>query len=207
MTPSTLPKPDPNEILRAEYDYIAQSAFQANEDRARVTSFYILAVSSLVAAILGAKLFEGENQIVVNLGFGGLFLLLTVLGFLTIFQLARLRAAWYSAVEALNEIKKYYIDYFKEIKLGDAFAWKDLKAVPKYKRGSVSYFLALEISLLSAITFGASIYFFQSALAVYEPKQAFLLLILSSMKISLSILMGIAVGVAQMLYYRYYLKQ
>ena len=33
-----------DELLAAEYSYIAQTANQANEDRARVSSFYLLAV-------------------------------------------------------------------------------------------------------------------------------------------------------------------
>ena len=34
--------------MAAEFDYIAQTAIQANEDRARVSSFYMVAVGSLV---------------------------------------------------------------------------------------------------------------------------------------------------------------
>ena len=44
--PDTL---SPDEMLIAEYNYIAQTAFQANEDRSRVTSFYFVSVGSLVA--------------------------------------------------------------------------------------------------------------------------------------------------------------
>ena len=43
-----------NELLAAEYNYIAQTALQANEDRARFSVFYLIAVGSLVAAIFGA---------------------------------------------------------------------------------------------------------------------------------------------------------
>ena len=41
---------DATAVLTAEFEYVAQSAFQANEDRARVTNFYIVSVGSLVAA-------------------------------------------------------------------------------------------------------------------------------------------------------------
>jgi hypothetical protein len=42
-------------ILAAEYNYAAQTAFQANEDRARVTSFYLVTVGSFLAAILSTQ--------------------------------------------------------------------------------------------------------------------------------------------------------
>ena len=84
-----------DELLAAEYNYIAQPAIQAHEDRARVSSFYLIAVGSLLAAIFGTQLFDpGFYSRTVNLMFSGLFILLTLLGTSTIMQLARLRAAW-----------------------------------------------------------------------------------------------------------------
>ena len=41
------PKLNADEILKAEYGYIADTVFQANEDRSRVTSFYFVTVGSL----------------------------------------------------------------------------------------------------------------------------------------------------------------
>ena len=52
-------KLEPGEILLAEYGYIAQTAFQAGEDRARVTSFYLVSVGTLVAAFLSSQLQNG----------------------------------------------------------------------------------------------------------------------------------------------------
>ena len=49
------PKLNVDEILKAEYEYIAATVFQANEDRSRVASFYFVSVGSLVAAILSAS--------------------------------------------------------------------------------------------------------------------------------------------------------
>ena len=37
--------------LPVEFDYIAQTAIQEQEDRVHVSSFYLIAVGSLVAAI------------------------------------------------------------------------------------------------------------------------------------------------------------
>ena len=53
IKPPTMLPVELDELLAAEYDYIAQTANQANEDRARVSSFYLIAVGSLVAALFG----------------------------------------------------------------------------------------------------------------------------------------------------------
>jgi hypothetical protein len=46
---------DVNKILIAEFEYTAATAFQANEDRARVSHYYLMTSGAVVAAILGAK--------------------------------------------------------------------------------------------------------------------------------------------------------
>ncbi|HSL29174.1 MAG TPA: hypothetical protein VK900_08260, partial [Anaerolineales bacterium] len=111
-----------DELLAAEFNYIAQTAIQANEDRARVSSFYLVAVGSLVATLFGTQLFESDFfSPSVNLMFGGLFLLLTALGFFTTMQLARLRAAWYDSAQAMNQIKDFMVSLNPAV--GDAFRW------------------------------------------------------------------------------------
>src|SRR5512138_1387099 len=110
--PTTKPIPiELGELLAAEFDYIAQTALQANEDRARVSSFYLIAVGSLVAAMFGTQFLDWKSALpqTVNLMFSGLFLLLTLLGTSTIMQLARLRAAWYESMLAMNQLKDYMI--------------------------------------------------------------------------------------------------
>src|SRR5436309_9614593 len=83
-----------DELLAAEFDYIAQTAIQAHEDRARVSSFYLIAVGSLVAAMFGTQFFDlNSPSRTINIMFSGLFGLLTLLGTSTVMQLARLRTA------------------------------------------------------------------------------------------------------------------
>lgn len=150
------PMLDTNEILKAEYNYIANTVFQANEDRSRVASFYFVTVGSLVAAILGT-IFSAENIKNFALAFSGLFLTLTILGALTLAQLARLRAAWHESVEAMNQIKDYYIKNNKEIE--SAFKWRVSSIPPTDKPFSIANLLAVEVSILSAITSAAAFYF------------------------------------------------
>ena len=54
---------NPNTILQAEFEYIATTATQSNEDRAKVTSFYFVTVGSLLAAIFGAQYIEEVNKL------------------------------------------------------------------------------------------------------------------------------------------------
>jgi len=147
-----------NDILIAEYEYIANSALQANEDRARVASFYLVAVGSLVAALLSTQIFQtNKNFITLSFLFSGLFFVLTLLGSLTVIQLARLRAAWYESMIALNQIKEYAISQDKE--LAKAFRWRHQSMPPLYKPNSVSYHQTIEVAILSGLMFGVTIYF------------------------------------------------
>jgi MFS family permease len=155
------PKLNTDEILKAEYEYIATTIFQANEDRSRVASFYFVSVGSLVAAILSA-IFSVNDLKNVSLAFSGLFVILTILGAVTLAQLARLRAAWHESVEALNEIKDYYIKHNKEIE--PAFKWRLKTLPPTDKPYSIANLMAVEVSLLGAITSATSVYFLLTTL-------------------------------------------
>lgn len=150
------PKLNSDEILKAEYTYIANTVFQANEDRSRVASFYFVTVGSLVAAILGT-IFSADNLQGTALAFAGLFLILTILGALTLAQLARLRAAWHESAQAMNVIKEFYIKHNKEIE--PAFKWRAKTLPPTDKRFSIANLMAVEVTLLSAVTSAATAYF------------------------------------------------
>ena len=156
---------DSKEILTAEFEYIAGTANQANEDRARVSSFYLLAVGSLLAALFSTQLLDKNADLKgTSLLFSGLFCVLSLLGSSTIMQLARLRAAWYESMLALNQIKEYTIS--KEKDLAKAFRWRRNTLPSLHKPRSISYYQTLEVALLSGITFGAAVFFLQKAFFV-----------------------------------------
>lgn len=151
-----------DELLAAEFNYIAQTAAQANEDRARVSSFYLIAVGSLIAALFSTQLFDPEKFTrTVNLTFGGIFVLLTILGASTVMQLAQLRSAWHESMLAMNQIKDFAVSQSPE--LVGAFRWTTQTLPRKYKRGSVSYYQALEVAMIGGLMFGAAAYFLQRA--------------------------------------------
>lgn len=162
MPENTTPRVELDELLASEYDYITHTANQANEDRARVSSFYLIAVGSLVAALFGTQLFDAEKYTQpVKIMFCGLFVLLTLMGTSTIMQLARLRGAWYEAMLAMNQIKDFAMKQSPE--LTKAFRWTTTTLPPKFKKGSVSYYQAIEVALISGLMFGAATFFLQQA--------------------------------------------
>ena len=151
----------PDDILMAEYEYIASTAHDANEDRSRVASFYFVSVGSIVAAILGTQ-FAKDNLKSVSVAFSILFFVLTLLGTLTIAQLARLRAAWHESIEAMNQVKDFYIKKFPETEF--AFKWRIGTIPPTDKPYSIANLIALEVALLGALTTAAAFYFILFAL-------------------------------------------
>jgi len=154
---------DSAEILIAEYNYIARTADQANEDRSRVSSFYLIAVGSLVAALFSTQfLSEMFDPNTVNIIFTILFFLLTLLGSSTIMQLTRLRVAWFESVLAMNHIKEFVIAKDKE--LAGAFKWRTKTLPGFYKINSVAFLQTMEVAVISGLTFGAGVFFFQKSI-------------------------------------------
>lgn len=159
-----------SELLKSEFDYISRTAYQADEDRARVSSFYLLAVGSMIAALLSTQFFdENLDPVLVALAFSGLFFILTILGTLTTLQLSRLRAAWYDSMVAMNQLKDYWLHEAKEKNINKAFKWDAATLPGKFKLNSVSFYQTVEVALLSGVTFGASVYFFQKGIGFACP--------------------------------------
>ncbi|MBI3943725.1 MAG: hypothetical protein HY326_11985 [Chloroflexi bacterium] len=142
---------DPNYILTAEFDYIAQTAFQANEDRARVSNYYFVAAGAAVGAILNAKL-EGATPVGVYWGFAAVFTVLSGIGFLTLLQLARLRSAWTESARAMNKIKDYYQRHCPQAALSEAFVWTGATLPQAHSRSSIAFLLAASILFIDAVT-------------------------------------------------------
>lgn len=145
-------------FLSAEYDYIAQTAFQANEDRARVSTFYIVTFGTLIAALFSLQV---DNIALDNLhrALVVVFLTLTVFGLSTLLQLVRLRQAWAESVLALNQIKEFYLQQLQPMDVAQALRWNAKSIPPTYKPWSIAFLLALQVALLGGVSFGACIYF------------------------------------------------
>ena len=146
------------EILIAEYNYIAQTVFQANEDRSRVASFYMITFGSFIAALITYRFdFAPEQQVWVGWGFAGLFLALALMGLLTVLQLARLRHAWFEGLAAMDRIKEYYITGSKGLEA--AFAWRSTTVPQKFKVSSVGFMLVVQVAILGGAALGTAVFF------------------------------------------------
>jgi len=157
----TTPTPPPDaelsrSIVAAEFNYIAQTAFQANEDRARAWQYFFVTFATLIAALLSTQVADGFRQ-QLYLTFVVIFSLLAVLGLITIVQLVRLRQAWLESVRAMNQIKERLIA--DDPSLADYFRWHNATVPPAFKWRSFGFLQALSVALLSGLAVGAAVAF------------------------------------------------
>ncbi len=155
----TEPKP-PGELARsivaAEFGYVAQTAFQANEDRARAWQYFFVTFATLIAALLSTQV-EGIDQRQLYLTFVVIFTLLAVLGVITILQLVRLRQAWLESVRAMNQIKERLVA--DDPALAAYFRWTNASVPAPFKLRSFGFLQALSVALLSGLAVGAAVAF------------------------------------------------
>jgi hypothetical protein len=144
------------QIINAEYSYIAQTAFQANEDRARAWQYFFVTFGTLIAALLSTQI-EGINQRQLYLTFIVIFGLLALLGLITIWQLVRLRQAWLESARAMNQIKATLMS--EDPTLAAYFRWTNDTLPAPFKPRSFGFLQALEVALLSGLALGAAVAF------------------------------------------------
>lgn len=181
------------EILKAEWDYIKGTAAEAQEDRARVSTFFLGSAASLVAVLVGAKTENFPN--VLYWGFFVLLLLMGATGWLTLRHLIRLRAAWFDSILSMNLIKEYYFYHFQKPDLKLAFNWmveKDEKDLKLYKKGSVSYLFALQVAMMTGVMFAGALVcvYLACGCSLTIPVAVF------------AIVVGLLVGIIQMRFYK-----
>jgi hypothetical protein len=144
-------------IIAAEYGYIAQTAFQANEDRARAWQYFFVTFATLIAALLSTQVEDEQTLRQLNWLFVVIFGLLAVLGLLTVLQLARLRQAWLESVRAMNQIKERLIA--GDPSLAEYFRWRTSTIPAAFKRSSFGFLQAISVALLSGLALGAAVAF------------------------------------------------
>ena len=154
------PPLEPASLLAAEYSYIAQTAFQANEDRARVSQLYFVTFGTLIAALVTTQLDNVDLKQVYPV-FTFFFLAIFVYGLLTMLQLARLRLAWVESVLAMNQIKAELVR--SGLLDQSYFRWNQSTIPPAFKLNSIGFILALTVALLSGVALGSAAAFYQLA--------------------------------------------
>jgi hypothetical protein len=144
-------------VIAAEYSYIAQTAFQANEDRARAWQYFFVTFATLIAALLSTQVDDEQTLRQLYWLFVVIFGLLAVLGLLTILQLVRLRQAWLESVRAMNQIKERLIA--DDPALAEYFRWRNSTIPAAFKWRSFGFLQAIAVALLSGLAVGAAVAF------------------------------------------------
>ena len=156
MTTEKSPNDLARSIIAAEYGYVAQTAFQANEDRARAWQYFFVTFATLIAALLSTQV-EGIDRRQLYLTFVVIFTLLAALGLITTLQLVRLRQAWLESVRAMNQIKARLIT--DDPALAAYFRWTNDTVPPPFKLRSFGFLQAVSVALLSGLAVGAAVAF------------------------------------------------
>lgn len=155
---------DLSAIITAEFNYIAQTAFQSNEDRARVSTFYLSSAASLIAAIVTSQLLgdssqlPSTNQQAVAWAYACLFGTLSISGLLTLFKLARLRQAWLKSAQAMNHLKQFCVEQNGTFETGEIFLWNNDTLPRASSPTSLSSLLALQVVAMSSLMVGTCVY-------------------------------------------------
>jgi hypothetical protein len=191
------PKPDPNlnALLVAQFDYITHTALGSNEDRARISNYYLVTTGAAVAAIVGARL-DGTSLQGIYWGFSAVFLPLSLLGLFTLLTLIRLRAGWMDSAGAMNQITDYYTRAYPEARLREALRWTTSDLPPAGKVNSVAFWMAASAILIDSATAMAMVIY--AGLATSQKPVDFPLLLLS-------LGVGLAFALAQVWLYFHFL--
>jgi len=168
VPPPTLPKTltmEPNtgnpnglaakEILKMSFDYATETAEQAMEHRLTIVNFYLLVVGGAGSAVV-ALLASTNNSANLTIGAIGLLWLVSLIGWLTLLKLIRLRAAWVESAVEMNAIKNFYLHNAKDYSiavLASAFTFMPTSIPPAAKRWNVFYYSALLVALLDSGSF------------------------------------------------------
>jgi hypothetical protein len=147
-------------IVLAEYNYIAQTAFQANEDRARFSQFFLTTFGAFIAALFSIGR-TGGGESLYGL-FAALFLFLVFFGILTTYQLVILRRAWLGSVKALNHLKTKAAELHPE--LLEIYPWSNTDLPKAFKISSIGGLMAVSISAISGLMLAASYVFMRLAM-------------------------------------------
>src|SRR6266568_1030634 len=145
-------------MLLEEFNYVSVTAYQAMEDRARISSFYYLLLGVLASGLAAVYQFSGDTHnvplsLVTTLLFIGA--LISISFFVT---LIRLRQAYKESLLTMNVIKEFYIDQFKQQMptIQHAFRWR-LATMPKGERiGSVTFMIAALNAIIGSLCFAGA---------------------------------------------------
>lgn len=144
----------PEEILKLEFEYANKTAEQAQDDRATIINLYLLLVGGVGSIIVG--LGQSSNFDLPRGVYAIVFGLLGIIGFFILFQLVRLRQAWYDSALTMNRIKDFYVAKFPA--LADALHWRTTTIPPLGKWWTITFNLAALVAVIDSVAIGVAVF-------------------------------------------------
>lgn len=149
-------------MLLEEFNYVSVTAYQAMEDRARISNFYYLLLGFLATVLVAIYQFSGSTHSNIPLSLVTILLIVGALISISFFvTLIRLRQAYKESLITMNVIKEFYIDEFKQQMptIEKAFRWR-LKSIPKGERiGSVTFMFAILNVFMGSLFIAGAVFF------------------------------------------------
>ncbi|HUY76069.1 MAG TPA: NUDIX hydrolase [Ktedonobacterales bacterium] len=144
-------------MLLEEFNYASTTAYQAIEDRARMFNLYLLLIGVLGSGLAAIYQLGGGLRAYTQILAVGLLLVAGVLGVAFFYKLIRLRQAWRDSVLAMNQVKEYYIQQFKEShpQVVNAFRWR-LYSIPKGESRNVTFVVCSTVAFLASLCFSGA---------------------------------------------------
>lgn len=148
-----------SQILELEFHYAQETASQAINDRYTMLNFYIGIVTATGSICAGLISTQAGSQLS-YVASAGLLLTAALVGWVFVAIMIRLRQAWLSSLESMNNIKQLYVSTDPEI--GRAFRWSNSTLPLAHKPWSIHYFSTLLIVSLNTLclSLGAGLYLF-----------------------------------------------
>lgn len=141
-------------ILLREFDYIKSTASQAMNDRHTMVNFFILITGGIIS-IIGSKILglDFTELTAEKISFlVGLAFFVNVIGWIYFMHLIRLRQAWWSSAEAMNQIKEFFVinGRVPDDICRSAMLW-DSRTIPRAgKKSNVFYYSVMLVSFISS---------------------------------------------------------
>ena len=157
----------PDKILELEFNYIKETANQAIDDRYKLLNFYI-GIATFVATLgIGASTISNIDRILnIQAALAVLCIIISIIGWIFVAMLVRLRQAWHESMRAMNQIKAYYLAKLPEPDLKSAFAW-GVSTLPRKQRfWNIHFYSVLLIIIINSAFFGAGVLLAEAGAAI-----------------------------------------
>ncbi len=146
-------------MLLEEFNYASVTAYQAQEDRARMFNLYLLLIGVLGSGLAAVYQLGGSLKPFASELSLALLLVAGLMGVAFFTKLIRLRQAWRESVLAMTLIKEYYIEQFSASapNVTRAFYWR-LKTLPTgEKRASTTFVVCATVAALGSLCFAGAV--------------------------------------------------